>query len=50
IEDQQGIDNTNSDRRIVFNLKGTKEFGSFVIQAGERVLLKTVISNGRHFH
>ncbi|CAH0549871.1 unnamed protein product [Brassicogethes aeneus] len=44
------IDNTSNDRRISFNLKGTKDFGSFVVGAGRKALLKTVTDNGRHFH
>ncbi|CAH0549462.1 unnamed protein product [Brassicogethes aeneus] len=44
------IDNTGNDRRISFNLKGTKDFGSFVVGAGRKALLKTVTDNGRHFH
>ncbi|CAH0549872.1 unnamed protein product [Brassicogethes aeneus] len=43
-------DNTGNDRRISFNLKGTKDFGSFVVGAGRKALLKTVTDNGRHFH
>ncbi|CAH0549770.1 unnamed protein product [Brassicogethes aeneus] len=44
------IDNTNNDRRISFNLKGTKDFGTFVVRAGSKALLKTVTDKGRHLH